>query len=798
MPSSPDWTVGLGLHACQSLNDSDRGIARYVREHALHLLQSYPENIRELWLDPRLPPPKKLTQLSGRGRLVTPFQLIGDGLAEEAPQVFHLMSPFEMTVPLRMLLPQRVLTDAPKLVVTLYDLIPLRYPDVYLNDPIARARYTSRLQLLRDADHILALSQTSAADATSFLGLAPEKLTVIYGGVSEAFLPWRGDPNDIQRIVRSQLPSIDRPFVFYTGGIDFRKNIPHLLSAFASMPSETRSTHQLVITCKVQDDDRRFLNESARRLGIAGQVVATGYVSDDLLRDLYRSCSVFVFPSLFEGFGLPMVEAMACGAPVVSSDVGSMREIQEIADARFSPDDPKSIAVVLDHVLTSPRFAARLREYSSQRVHDFSWDAVARRTAASYEKVCSETSRSGRRKRRKRIALVTPYPPQHSGIADYSERFLRMLTTRHPVDADVVVNVELDQYAVPDEPFRSLVPPRVFEERFLDGSYEQVVYCMGNSSFHVYMYDLLKRIPGVVWLHDARFSDFYLALLQSASATVATTRQRLRNSLLRYRGADETKLAASLLDQDEESIFCLSELLSTATRVLVNSRFTRELVSAECASMLPTTVLPFGCPDAVDSTVVRERFRDVLLEGAGILWDAPIVVSVGLVQPVKEPELLIRAIATTPRGCGAYLVFVGECRDEDRADLEELARKLGVFDRVRFPGRVSALDLTHWLSSADCAVQLRRVTNGECSAAVTDCLAHGLPTIVTAEGPLREYAEVTVPVPASVDAVSLGETIGNVLANHGRRTTLRAAMSEWVRQNSFAVLADVFWEAVCS
>ena len=131
---------------------------------------------------------------------------------------------------------------------------------------------------------------------------------------------------------------LQRPFLLYTGLADPRKNLERLIAAFALLPEELRTTYQLAIVGKVHEEDRERLLSLGQKHGLDNaDVVCVGYVPDDDMRLLYNACALFVLPSLHEGFGLPLLEAMACGAPVIGSNCTSIPEIINREDALFDP-----------------------------------------------------------------------------------------------------------------------------------------------------------------------------------------------------------------------------------------------------------------------------------------------------------------------------------------------------------------------------------------------------------------------------------------------------------------------------
>jgi glycosyltransferase involved in cell wall biosynthesis len=190
-------------------------------------------------------------------------------------------------------------------------------------------------------------------------------------------------------------PPIDGDFLLYTGGMDYRKNVGGLLEAYAGLPTELRGRYKLVIVGRLGLADAHGpFAAQARSLGIADRVIFTGYVSDEELVLLYQSATLFVFPSLYEGFGLPVVEALACGAPAIVGRNSSLVELVDQEEALFDPVDPASIRAALARALTETGVLERLRRPD---IRDrFSWRTIAERTAAAYEEVAQLRRSRGR------------------------------------------------------------------------------------------------------------------------------------------------------------------------------------------------------------------------------------------------------------------------------------------------------------------------------------------------------------------------------------------------------------------
>ena len=170
----------------------------------------------------------------------------------------------------------------------------------------------------------------------------------------------------------------------YTGGADERKNLHRLIQAYALLPKSIKESHQLVLVGKMPQTSIDDLMLVAMKSGLArDEVVITGYVEDADLVKLYNSCSLFVFPSLHEGFGIPPLEAMLCGAPVIAANAASLPEVVGREDALFDPQSVTSIRDKLQRALTDTAFRASLIAHGQVHARTFSWDDSARRAIAA-------------------------------------------------------------------------------------------------------------------------------------------------------------------------------------------------------------------------------------------------------------------------------------------------------------------------------------------------------------------------------------------------------------------------------
>jgi glycosyltransferase involved in cell wall biosynthesis len=272
-----------------------------------------------------------------------------------------------------------------RFVVTIHDCIHLRFPQ-YL--PNSGALYYARFMMsvaARRSRRVLTVSQASKDDILYYLGTPDEKVEVIYNALDTRLA---GDPTaeDVVR-VRERF-QLNNPFVLYTGNIKPHKNVDRLIDAFAILRQQRTDDVKLLI---IGDEASKYpnLRRLVHRHQLHQHVRFLGFVSDATLAVLYRLASVFVFPSLYEGFGLPPLEAMAAGAPVVTSNISSLPEVVGDAALLIDPMDASAIATAMARVLDDRELRAELIRRGRERVKTFSWE----RSVARIRQVYGELAR---------------------------------------------------------------------------------------------------------------------------------------------------------------------------------------------------------------------------------------------------------------------------------------------------------------------------------------------------------------------------------------------------------------------
>ncbi len=267
-------------------------------------------------------------------------------------------------------------------VLTVHDLSFLLFPECaddglrsYLEKAVPRS--------VARADLITADSINTKNDLVCLLDAPPDSVGVVYGGVDDKFVPLDDDWKALA--AARQKYGIDFPFILSVGVIEPRKNFSRLISAYALLKERSNFAHKLVIVGRkgwLYHEVFRKVSE----LGLEGHVLFLGYVPDIDLPALYNLADVFAFPSLYEGFGFPVLEAMACGTPVVSSDRSSLPEIVGQAGLMVPPDDVEAIAAALEQVLADSQLRDNLVRQGFERASLFTWRKAAERIVETYRK----------------------------------------------------------------------------------------------------------------------------------------------------------------------------------------------------------------------------------------------------------------------------------------------------------------------------------------------------------------------------------------------------------------------------
>lgn len=268
-------------------------------------------------------------------------------------------------------------------VLTVHDLIFLRFPRFYTQKNRSYMKSMAKFSI-KNASHIICYSQATKKDIVNLLAVDENKISVIYLGVEKYFKR----TNNRSISLAKQKYKLPRNYILTLSTIEPRKNLKRLIQAFNSIKSEI-GDFKLVIVGQRGWKYRKFF-QFLSQMDVEEDIVLTGYVNDKDLPAIYSGASVFAYPSLYEGFGLPVLEAMACGTPVVCANTSSLPEIVGEAAVTINPYSVKEIATGIKNVIVDKNLAKTLSNESIKQARKFSWENTAKQTLAIYKQVAEK------------------------------------------------------------------------------------------------------------------------------------------------------------------------------------------------------------------------------------------------------------------------------------------------------------------------------------------------------------------------------------------------------------------------
>lgn len=659
--------------------------------------------------------------------------------------------------------------------VTLHDLINLPNNDHCLTEiPYYKHFYFRKIMFLRMVNICLSASNYSGIEDEKYFNTKYGAIVNTSKSCEPYFLSKKNDITMGNTIIKKN--NISKKFLLYTGESGQREIFSRLIQIFANLPSSLRTEYQLVLAGKISLGDLDQLNRIARSAGlIDNDVRFTGYVSDKDLAALYNLCTLFVFPSWREGFGLPALEAMACGAPVISANTSSLPEAIGLKEALFDPFDVTDSSNKMTQALQDDAFRMRLRKHGLRQSKLFSWDKTARRAIAAWE-----TLVDGRqppvmpqmpRQRKPKLAFVSPMPPERTGIANYSAEILPALARYYDIELILAQDRIEYPWITQNGHIRDVQWLRDHHDEV-----DRVLYQMGNSPFHKHIFFLLREIPGIVVLHDFYLSDL-LCWLEFMDNDGPIWEEAL------YASHGYTAVAERFHTQEAAKHKYPSniDILQNALGVIVHSEHASQLIRTWYGDELsiPISVIPL-CQEQKNSPQ-KIMARNHL----GFKDQDFIICNFGFLAPTKLNDRLIDAwinsILASGKDC--YLIFVGEiCGGDYGEKISSLIHTSTQKAHIRITGFISDTEFQDYLAASDVAVQLRTRSRGETSSTVLHCLAHALPTIVNAHGSMAELDPSTVwMLPDDFSTAELTEALETLWRQPERRRDLGAKGRKLIR-----------------
>jgi len=707
---TPPRTILVDLRGAQ--HDGDRGIAAFSQNLAAALVRTAADRRWLLLHDASLPAPGRMAELAGAAEWCTMDEAAAlqiDALVTTSFFLPHAAGGADKLVP------PPLLARRPRWFGVAYDLVPWLFPDRYLAREAARSRYRETLGLLRRCDHLFGISRSTCDDVVRHAGVDPLRIHVIGGDVDEVkrslmVLP-AADTADVP--ARHGLVG---PYCVSVGGGDWRKNLDTLVRAFARFHHD-HPRHQLAIICHLQPERMASLKRLAESLGLpARSVVCTGYVPDRELVGLLRHSTMLIYPSLYEGLGLPVLEAYGCGVPVTGSATSSIGELL-LPDLAFDPADPAAIAATMRRLADDPSLAEQSREFGRGLLAGRGWS----RDAATMLRLIDGEHGRPARPRGRRLAVVAALPPAETAVAAYTVRHLqsdRWATSFY--DANPGPRPAAPAGLLPSS---RVLPAEVLRAALDRGHHQTVVHVLGNSGHHVKVLDAIlwaRSIPGVrqlAYLHEANLSSAFRDWLGDRFHDLPDPEPSAG-------GAAWIRRAIAELPDMGRCLRFLAER-TDLDGLVVNSAACRDLIVAAVGHLadrwtIDVAVLPVG-PIAATA------------KGPPASCDELVVGTFGMAGDGKRLECLARSVSLMARRRPARLVMAGW-------NVACYARRTGLdtLRCVQIHDNPDDDELRRLMREVHVAAQLRETTHGESSAAVAELLAAGTPLVVTGEGSFAE------------------------------------------------------------
>jgi FkbM family methyltransferase len=614
--------------------------------------------------------------------------------------------------------------DACPVIATVFDLIPLLFPDDFTAFGLMDLWWRG-FDFARTADRLIAISEFTRHEVVQHMRVPGDRIDVARPIADPVFRTMSA--GDVRARLAELPAAIPDRFVLVVTFMGATKNLDTLLRAYASIPPARRKRLPLVVAGFNGPPVGPRLRASLKDVGLESEVIVTGTVSDEQLAALYNAATLFVCPSRYEGFGMPVLEAMQCGAPVVTTTASALPEVAGEAAHLVAPDDERAFAHAIEAIADDEGRRTAMRAAGLERARAFPPDALGHATLAAYE---AAAARRGRPSTRPRAALWTPFPPQPDRVAR------RGLDLADALASTCDVEVFVADGLLPDRPIRRrhrVLHHTAFERRRAQSRFDLVVYQPGSGADDL-VASAAARWPGVVVLHDA------------------------------------------------DAIAPLTPALERATVIVTHTEAVRLALPAALAAR--TRVLPAGVADLLGPRPALE------VESARArLQVAPSTLVIGVVETAWGPDaaICLRAIAELVRVCPhVCLVFLAQ--DAPAAATQAIAREarlLGLDGRVRWLDQTWRADADEALLACDVVVAIGSRDTGRTPFGLLRAAAASKPTVTVDLSSWRVgAAEASIRLPPGPRVTErLAAALRMLAFDPARRGAMGAAARAWFETN---------------
>lgn len=662
-------------------------------------------------------------------------KLIKDYINKNAIDIFYITSPFESNfIPYK-----KDWFSNTRVVATVYDIIPYVMKEHYLRDKNTFDWYMKCIDNLRWVDEILVISQSVKDDLVNYLGFQEEKIKVIWGAVDDRYKKIDISDSDKETLFRKF--GIDKPFVMCTGGDDVRKNLDGLIRAFSLLPNNIKNEYQLVVVCKLSKNTKNQLFNLAKECQIDDCVVFTDFVTNEELVQFYNLATLMAFPSKYEGFGLPIVEAWACGTPVLTSNNSSLEQIGGDAAVLVDANDDQSIADGMKKILQEETTLIEYTQKGEKRLELYQWERIADLAIGFLSQVPTKDIVIDDKQESYKIAMFTPLPPIESGISDYSEDIITALCTYCDIDVYIDDGYETTMN-LPEN-------VRVFHYSKYDikhTEYHDTVYQMGNSEYHFYMYPYIQKYRGTLVLHDYNLHGaiYHYAINQRGNYRIYN--KMICEDVLKQEADAYVKELKNATTGPRIYEMELNGIVTNyADRIIVHSKDAKKKLLKKDISRNVEVLASY----AKIEPIVEKDFVKIQ---NGYNKNDTIIAAFGGVHETKRVVPILKAFSILKEEFGnVKLLFVGKLADSVRDEFNSIIAEKQLKEVVKVTGYIELDRFRNYIDMTDICLNLRYPYNGETSGSLMRILAKGKCVVVNDIGSFGEIpSEVCVKLP-SVD-----------------------------------------------
>lgn len=745
--------------------NGDRGIPAYSQSLVRQICLDHPDH-RYLFLwDDRLPQPGFAAEFERYGTWALESELARGGQGR-----IDVLFTACFFLPLNgrgedYLYPRWLRSHQPHRLGIVYDLIPYLFRERYLSRPDARTSYLAGFRVLRDSDRLFAISQATRLDTIRLAGIDPTRIRCVYGDIDHRKRTLIESPAPGEHEVPARF-GLRRPYAVYIGGDDWRKNMDGMVYAYANFHARHPDI-QLAVICKLTPRRIAHYQLMAASLGIRpGALVFTDYVTDEDLVALTRRAELMAYPSLYEGLGLPVLEAYGCGIPVVGSNSSSIKELV-IPELMCDPREPLSVAAAMSRLVEHPELRERSLDRGRRLLEGLGWRPAARAVIEELEQ--REPPRGDR------VAVVGALPDAQTAIAACTLEHLQSDRWHTDFfDANPGPTVAADRRLLPGN---RILPVEVLAPSLAHGRHGTVVFVLGNSPHHVKVLEAALRTRlgcrqrRLAYLHEVNLGVLLRGFLGSSAARPAEGCRETNEPWIRR-----------ALEQVPDIGRSLRFLLDVVgfDGLIVNSDACRRLIRAAVGPAaarwsIDVAFLPI-MPDRADRRGPPEPAAPLHVGTFGTGGDT------------KQLPLVAQAVSIIARRRPVRLTIAGW-------SMARVCRRFGISKLPFVMVHDSPADdaLAALMRSTDVAVQLRTPTHGESSAAVHRLIGLGTPVVVTGEGSFAELPPaVATAVQRDCPPAALAAAIEEAAVRRPSAAEFTAAIAAFSPAALEAGLAGVF------